>query len=35
MNEMGMLDILQDQEAVEEGELCPVVDIPWDHYKST
>lgn len=30
-----MLDILQDQDVVEEGELCPIVDIPWEHYKQT
>lgn len=35
IDELGMVDILQDQDTVEEGELCPMVDIPWDHYKQT
>lgn len=35
MDDMGILDILQDQETVAKGEICPVVDIPWDRYKKT
>lgn len=35
IDDMGITDILQDQETVEEGKLCSVVDIPWDHYKQT
>lgn len=35
MDDLGMADILQEQEIVEEGELCPIVEIPWDSYKQS
>lgn len=33
MDDLCMADILHEQDIIEEGELCPVVEIPWDSYK--
>lgn len=35
IDDLGMTYILLNQDVVEEGELCPVAQIPWDHYKNT
>lgn len=35
IDDLGLDDILQNQEAVAEGELCPIVDILWEAYKKS
>lgn len=35
MDDWGIADILQDQKEIEDGELCPIVEIPWDNYKQS
>lgn len=35
IDDFGLTDILQEQDVVAEGELCPIVDIPWESYKKS
>lgn len=35
MDDLGISDILGDQDVVADGELCPIADIPWDSYKQS
>lgn len=35
LDDLSVTDIMQNQDVIEEGELCPVVDIPWDTYKKS
>lgn len=35
LDDFSLTDILQEPDVVEEGELCPVVYIPWDSYKQS
>lgn len=34
MDDMSMADILQTEMEELDPEICPVVDIPWDHYRN-
>lgn len=34
-DDLGILEIIQDQDIIVEGELCPVVDIPWEIYQKS
>lgn len=35
MDDLGISDVMDDQDVVEAGELCLVADIPWDSYKKS
>lgn len=35
MDDLGISNIMGDQEVIEDGELCPVADIPWESYKKS
>lgn len=35
IDELGLTNITQEHDVLAEGELCPVVDIPWDSYRQS
>lgn len=35
IDDLGLADILQDHDVVEDGEICLVVEIPWESYKQS
>lgn len=35
LDDLGLTDILQEQDIIEEGELCFYVEIPWENYKQS